>query len=253
MLLIPAIDLKDGQCVNVQQGNMAHAIPLSESPLVIAKKWIEQGARRLHLVDLNGVHQAETKKNKQAITSILNELGNDIPIQLGGGLRDLDSIEYWLDRGLSYAIIGTAAVQNPGFLQNACSVFGGHIIVAIDAKDGKVATHGWSKLTGHEVIDLAKRYEDYGVEAMIYTDIGHDGKFDGINIDATIKLAQSTRVPIIASGGLTSLTDIDKLCAAQSEGINGVICNHTLYSGEINFASAQKHVDQLVDTMRPST
>lgn len=247
MLLIPAIDLKDAQCVHAQQGNMAQANFFSDNPLAVAKKWIEQGARRLHLVDLNGAHHGETKKNKQTIVNILEELGNDIPIQLGGGIRDLDTIEYWLDHGLSYVVIGTAAVQNPGFLQNACSAFGGHIIVAIDAKDGKVATHGWSKLTGHAVIDLAKRYQDYGVETIIYTDIGHDGKFNGINIDATIKLAQSTDVSIIASGGLASLSDIDILCAAQNSGISGIICNHTIYSGELDFITAKKHVQQLSD------
>jgi phosphoribosylformimino-5-aminoimidazole carboxamide ribotide isomerase len=166
-------------------------------------------------------------------------------VQLGGGIRDLDTIERYLDDGLSYVIIGTAAVKNPGFLRDACSAFGGHIIVGLDAKDGKVATDGWSKLTGHEVIDLAKKFEDYGVEAVVYTDIGRDGMLTGVNVEATVRLAQSLAIPVIASGGLSNLADIDKLCAVESEGIDGVICGRSIYNGALDFAAAQKRADEL--------
>ena len=182
MLLIPAIDLKDGRCVRLKQGDMDQSTIFSEDPAAMARKWVDAGARRLHLVDLNGAF-AGKPQNHAAIKAILREVGDDIPVQLGGGIRDLDTIERYIDDGLRYVIIGTAAVKNPGFLQDACTAFGGHIIVGLDAKDGKVATDGWSKLTGHEVVDLAKKFEDYGVESIVYTDIGRDGMLTGINIE----------------------------------------------------------------------
>ena len=173
MLLIPAIDLKDGKCVRLKQGDMNDSTTFGEDPAAMARRWLNAGARRLHLVDLNGAF-AGKPVNEAAIKAIIKEVGDEIPVQLGGGIRDLDTIERYLDDGLSYVIIGTAAVKNPGFLKDACTAFGGHIIVGLDAKDGKVATDGWSKLSGHEVIDLAKKFEDYGVEGVIYTDIGPD-------------------------------------------------------------------------------
>ena len=179
--------------------------------------------------------------------AILAEVGDEIPVQLGGGIRDLDTIERLLDDGLSYVIIGTAAVKNPGFLRDACSAFGGHIIVGLDAKDGKVATDGWSKLTGHEVADLAKKFEDYGVDGLIYTDIGRDGMLTGINIDATVKLAQGLMIPVIASGGLSSMGDIEQLCAVQGVGIEGVICGRAIYSGDLDFVAAQARADELTE------
>ena len=166
-------------------------------------------------------------------------------MQLGGGLRDLDTIERYLDGGLSYVIIGTAAVKSPGFLKDACSAFGGHIIVGLDAKDGKVATDGWSKLTGHEVVDLARKFEDYGVEGVIYTDIGRDGMLTGINIDATVRLARALTMPVFASGGLSDIADIERLCAVQSEGIEGVSCGRSIYTGALDFAQAQARADAL--------
>ncbi|MFZ9498257.1 MAG: 1-(5-phosphoribosyl)-5-[(5-phosphoribosylamino)methylideneamino] imidazole-4-carboxamide isomerase, partial [Polynucleobacter sp.] len=156
MLLIPAIDIKDGHCVRLEQGDMNRSTVFSEDPAAMAKHWLSKGARRLHLVDLNGAF-AGKPKNEAAIKSILKAVGSDIPVQLGGGIRDLETIERLLDDGISTIIIGTAAVKNPGFLQDACTAFAGHIMVGLDAKDGKVATDGWSKLTGHEVIDLAKK------------------------------------------------------------------------------------------------
>ena len=222
MLLIPAIDLKEGHCVRLEQGDMNKATTFSEDPGAMAKRWVDLGARRLHLVDLDGAF-AGKPKNESAIKAILKAVGDEIPVQLGGGIRDLETIERLLDDGLTYVIIGTAAVKNPGFLQEACAAFPGHIIVGLDAKEGKVATDGWSKLTGHEVADLAKKYEDYGVESIIYTDIGRDGMLKGINMEATIKLAQAVNIPIIASGGLTNMQDVDALCAAEPEGVVGVI------------------------------
>ena len=244
MLLIPAIDLKDGHCVRLKQGDMDQSTTFGEDPAAMARKWVGQGARRLHLVDLNGAF-AGVPKNYAAIKSILKEVGDEIPVQLGGGIRDLDTIEKYIDGGLRYVIIGTAAVKNPGFLKDACSAFGGHIIVGLDAKDGKVATDGWSKLTGHEVVDLAKKFEDYGVEGVIYTDIGRDGMLTGINIEATVKLARALTIPVIASGGLSDLADIERLCAVESEGISGVICGRSIYTGALDFRAAQVRADEL--------
>ena len=245
MLLIPAIDLKDGHCVRLKQGDMDQSTTFGEDPAAMARKWVDAGARRLHLVDLNGAF-AGKPKNYAAIKSILREVGDDIPVQLGGGIRDLDTIEKYIDGGLRYVIIGTAAVKNPGFLKDACTAFGGHIIVGLDAKDGKVATDGWSKLTGHEVVDMARKFEDWGVESIIYTDIGRDGMLSGINVEATVKLAQALTIPVIASGGLGSMQDIENLCAVEDEGVEGVICGRAIYSGDLDFAAAQARADALI-------
>jgi phosphoribosylformimino-5-aminoimidazole carboxamide ribotide isomerase len=196
--LIPAIDLKDGQCVRLRQGDLTDATVFSDDPAEMARQWITQGARRIHVVDLNGA-VAGRPKNEPALRDIILAAG-DIPVQVGGGIRDLETIERMLDDGVSYAVIGTAAVKNPGLLKDACAAFMGHIIVSIDAKDGRVATDGWSKLSGHEVIDLARKFEDDGVEAILYTDIGRDGMLTGVNLEATVKLAQSVKIPVIASG-----------------------------------------------------
>jgi len=244
MLLIPAIDLKDGKCVRLKQGDMNDSTTFGEDPAAMARRWLDAGARRLHLVDLNGAF-AGKPVNEAAIKAILKEVGEEIPVQLGGGIRDLDTIERYLDGGLSYVIIGTAAVKNPGFLRDACTAFGGHIIVGLDAKDGKVATDGWSKLSGHEVVDLAKKFEDYGVEGVIYTDIGRDGMLSGVNIEATVKLAQALTVPVIASGGLSNIQNIEELCAVESDGVEGVICGRAIYTGDLDFAAAQKRADEL--------
>ena len=246
MLLIPAIDLKDGHCVRLKQGDMDQSTTFSEDPAAMARKWLNAGARRLHLVDLNGAF-AGKPQNHAAIKAILREVGDDVPVQVGGGIRDLDTIERYVDEGVRYVIIGTAAVKNPGFLKDACSAFGGHIIVGLDARDGKVATDGWSKLTGHEVSDLGKKFEDYGVESIIYTDIGRDGMLSGINIEATVRLAQALNIPVIASGGLSGMADIDRLCAVESDGIEGVICGRAIYSGDLDFTAAQARADELAE------
>ena len=242
MLIIPAIDLKDGRCVRLEQGDMATATIFSDDPGKTAAHWAGLGARRLHVVDLNGAF-AGKPVNEAAIKAIIGAVDPDIPVQVGGGIRDLDTIERYLDDGVSYVIIGTAAVKNPGFLHEACDAFPGHIMVGLDAKDGKVATDGWSKLTGHDVVDLAKRFQDYGVEAVIHTDIGRDGMMKGVNVEATVKLAQALTIPVIASGGLTSLEDVKRLCEVEGEGIVGAITGRAIYEGRLDFAAAQKLAD----------
>ena len=244
MLLIPAIDLKDGRCVRLRQGDMSDATVFSEDPAEMARHWLDLGARRLHLVDLTGAF-AGKPVNESAVKAILREVGDEIPVQLGGGIRDLDTIERYLDNGLSYVIIGTAAVKNPGFLHDACGAFPGQVIVGLDARDGKVATDGWSRLTRHEVIDLARKFEDYGVEGVIYTDIGRDGMLTGVNIEATVRLAQALRVPVIASGGVAGIEDIERLCAVEDEGIEGAILGRAIYEGQLDFVAAQQRADEL--------
>jgi len=243
MLIIPAIDLKNGQCVRLKQGLMHEATVFSESPADQAARWRDQGARRLHLVDLDGAF-AGKPQNAAAIKAILKVVGDEMPVQLGGGIRDLDTIERCLDAGLTYVIIGTAAVKNPGFLRDACAAFAGHIIVGLDARDGKVATDGWSKLTRHDVVDLARKYEDVGVEAIIYTDIGRDGMLTGVNVEATRMLAEAVSIPVIASGGLASLADVKALRAVESSGIIGAIAGRAIYDGTLDFHKAQELADQ---------
>lgn len=244
MLLIPAIDLKEGRCVRLKQGLMEQATVFSDSPAEMALHWRNQGARRLHLVDLNGAF-AGVPQNFPAIKEILAAVAKDISVQLGGGIRDLETIEKYLDLGLTDVIIGTAAVKNPEFVREACKEFPGQIIVGLDAKDGMVAIDGWATVTEHHVVDLAQRFEDDGVNSIIYTDIGRDGMMSGVNIEATVKLAQSVNIPIIASGGLTNLDDIRALCAVENEGVSGAITGRAIYEGSIDFAQAQKLADSL--------
>jgi phosphoribosylformimino-5-aminoimidazole carboxamide ribotide isomerase len=244
VLIIPAIDLKDGRCVRLKQGDMASATVFSEDPVAMARHWLAQGAKRLHIVDLNGAI-AGRPKNEKVIRSMIQAVGEKLPIQLGGGIRDLDTIESYLDAGVTWVVIGTAAVKNPGFLSDACYAFPGHIIAGLDAKDGKVAVEGWSKLTGHDVADLAKKFEEYGVEALIYTDIGRDGMMNGVNIEATLKLAQAIKTPVIASGGLNSVKDVEAICAKLvPEGVIGTIAGRALYEGKIDLKTAQAAADK---------
>ena len=232
MLIIPAIDLKDGHCVRLKQGVMEGATVFSEDPGAMARHWVDCGSKRLHLVDLNGAF-AGKPVNEGAIKSIVAAVKGEIPIQLGGGIRDLETIERYLDDGIDYVIIGTAAVKTPGFLHEACYAFPGQIMVGLDAKEGKVAIDGWSK------------FEDYGVNSIVYTDIGRDGMLSGVNIEATVALAQALTIPVIASGGLTNLDDVKKLCAVAHEGIIGAITGRAIYEGTIDFATAQKLADEL--------
>ena len=246
MLLIPAIDLKDGQCVRLRQGLMEDATVFSDKPVDMALHWVAQGARRLHLVDLNGAF-AGKPQNLGAIKAILAAVSEDVPVQLGGGIRDLDTIEQYLDLGLSYVIIGTAAIKNPQFLRDACDAFPNQIIVGLDAKDGMVATDGWAKVTKYHVTEVGQRFADYGVNSIIYTDIGRDGMLSGVNIEATVKLAEAVSVPVIASGGLTNLDDIRALCEVESSGVEGAVTGRAIYEGAIDFKQAQELADELVD------
>jgi len=244
VLIIPAIDLKDGRCVRLKQGDMNSATVFSEDPVAMAKHWAAEGARRLHIVDLNGAI-AGRPRNEKVIRDIVAAVGDKVPIELGGGIRDLDTIESYLDAGVTYIVIGTAAVKNPGFLSDACYAFPGHIIAGLDAKDGKVAVEGWSKMTGHDVVDLAKKFEEYGVEALVYTDIGRDGMMSGINVDATLRLAQAIKTPIIASGGLNSIKDVQTVCETLvPEGIIGAIAGRALYEGKLDLKKAQAAADK---------
>ena len=244
MLIIPAIDLKDGRCVRLQQGKMDSATVFSDDPVAMARHWAAQGAKRLHVVDLNGAI-AGRPKNEKVIRDMIKAVGEQLPIELGGGIRDLDTIESYIDAGVTWVVIGTAAVKNPGFLSDACYAFPGHIIAGLDAKEGKVAVEGWSKLTGHDVVDLAKKFEEYGVEALIYTDIGRDGMMSGVNIEATLKLAQAIKTPIIASGGLHNLQDVQAICEKLvPEGIIGTIAGRALYEGKLDLKKAQAAADK---------
>jgi phosphoribosylformimino-5-aminoimidazole carboxamide ribotide isomerase len=244
VLIIPAIDLKDGRCVRLKQGDMASATVFSDDPVAMAKHWLAQGAKRLHIVDLNGAI-AGKPKNEKVIRDVIKAVGEQLPIQIGGGIRDLDTIESYIDAGVHWVVIGTAAVKNPGFLSDACYAFPGHIIAGLDAKEGKVAVEGWSKLTGHDVVDLAKKFEEYGVEALIYTDIGRDGMMGGVNIEATLKLAQAIQTPIIASGGLNGIPDVQLICEKLvPEGIIGAIAGRALYEGKLDLKQAQAAADQ---------
>ena len=231
--------------MRLQQGDMGSATVFSEDPVAMARHWAAQGARRLHIVDLNGA-VAGKPKNEKVIREMIGAVGETLPIQLGGGIRDLDTIESYIDAGVGYVIIGTAAVKNPGFLHDACYAFPGHIIVGLDAKDGKVAVEGWSKMTGHDVVDLGKKFEDYGVEALVYTDIGRDGMLTGVNVEATLKLAQAIKIPIIASGGLSSVKDVQAVCKLVPEGIVGAIAGRALYEGKLDFKKAQAAADKAV-------
>ena len=230
--------------MRLKQGDMSSATVFSDDPVAMAKHWAAQGARRLHVVDLNGAI-AGRPKNDKVIREMIAAVGDKTPIQLGGGIRDLDAIEAYIDAGVTYVIIGTAAVKNPGFLSDACYAFPGHVIAGLDARDGRVAVEGWSKMTGHDVVDLAKKFEEYGVESIIYTDIGRDGMMGGINIEATLKLAQALKTPLIASGGLNSVQDVQAICARLvPEGIIGVIAGRALYEGKLDLKAAQAAADK---------
>ena len=238
MLLIPAIDLKEGKCVRLRQGRMEDDTVFSDDPVAVAGRWVDAGARRLHLVDLDGAF-AGKPKNAEVIHRIV-EAYPDVPVQIGGGIRDEDTIQAYLEAGVQYVIIGTKAVSEPHFVRDVAIEFPGHIIIGLDAKDGRVAIDGWSKLSRHDVIDLAKKFEANGVSAIIYTDISRDGMMQGVNVEATAKLARSVNIPIIASGGITNLDDIRALGAVAHEGIMGAITGRAIYEGTLDFAEAEK-------------
>lgn len=238
MLLIPAIDLKDGKCVRLRQGRMEDDTVFSEDPVAVAGRWVAAGAKRLHLVDLDGAF-AGVPRNASIIHAIC-KAHPDVQIQVGGGIRDEDTIQGYLNAGVDFVIIGTKAVSAPHFVREAAAEFPNHIIVGLDAKDGKVAIDGWSKLSHHDVIDLAQKFEDDGVEAIVYTDISRDGMMGGMNVEATARLARSIRIPVIASGGIHSLDDIHALGKVVGDGIVGAITGRAIYEGTLDFAEARK-------------
>jgi len=241
MIVIPAIDLKDGKCVRLRQGSMDDVTVFSDDPVAVADQWIEAGARRLHIVDLDGASSGGPK-NSELIHAITSNYP-DVPIQVGGGIRDEDTVQAYLDVGVQYVIIGTQAVSAPHFVNDLCLEFPGHIIVGLDAKDGKVAIDGWSKLSHHDAVDMAKHFEADGVAAIVFTDISRDGMMRGLNVEATEELASSIHIPVIASGGVTDEDDIKRLCECDEEGIVGVIVGRALYEGTIKLQHVQKLID----------
>ncbi len=246
MELIPAIDLKNGKCVRLRQGRMDDVTTYSDHPLEMARRWVEAGARRLHMVDLDGALSGQPR-NAAAVHEVCKAFP-DLPIQIGGGIRDEDTVQTYLDAGVQYVIIGTKAVTAPHFINDLCLEFPGHIIVGLDAKDGKVAVDGWSKLSHHDVIDMARHFEQDGVETIIFTDISRDGMMNGVNIESTVALAQAITIPVIASGGITNLDDIRTLCAVAGEGIEGAITGRAIYEGTLDFSTGQKLADELTRT-----
>jgi len=246
MLVIPAIDLKDGQCVRLRQGRMEDATVFSDHPADMARQWQQQGARRLHLVDLNGAFAGEPV-NGRAVGEIARACP-DLPLQIGGGIRDLDTIDQYLRLGVSYVIIGTQAVKNPPFVKEACERFPGRVIVGLDARDGYVATDGWAEVSTLHVIDLAAKFADIGVEAIIYTDIARDGMMQGVNVEATVALARASTIPVIASGGVSRMQDIRALkevaATPTGAGIMGAITGRAIYEGALDLAEAQRYCDQ---------
>lgn len=243
MLLIPAIDLKDGKCVRLRQGRMEDSTVFSNSPVDMAARWVEEGARRLHLVDLNGAFEGKPI-NGEVVQQITARFPH-IPVQIGGGIRDAATIQAYIDSGVQYCIIGTKAVQDPQFVIDVCKQFPGHIIVGIDAKNGMVATDGWAEVSSVSAIELAKQFEQAGVSAIVYTDIARDGMMQGVNVAETAHLAQSISIPVIASGGVTNMNDINALCEVADQGIMGAILGRSIYEGTISLADAQRYVDGL--------
>jgi phosphoribosylformimino-5-aminoimidazole carboxamide ribotide isomerase len=241
MLLIPAIDLKEGKCVRLRQGRMDEDTVFSEDPVATAGRWVDAGAKRLHLVDLDGA-MAGRPKNAEIIHAITAAYP-EIPVQVGGGIRDEDTIQEYLNAGVRFVIVGTKAVSEPHFVSDIGAEFPGHIIIALDAKDGRVAIDGWSKLSRHDVIDLAQKFEEDGVEAIIYTDISRDGMMAGINIEATAKLARAIHIPVIASGGIRNLDDIRALGRVLEDGVIGAITGRAIYEGTLDFSEALKLAD----------
>ncbi len=243
MLIIPAIDIKDGKCVRLRQGVMNDDTVYSEDPIAMAGRWVEQGARRLHLVDLNGA-----TVGKPVNSGVIHDIAQafpDVPIQVGGGIRSEETIASYLEAGVRYVIIGTKAVTAPHFVQDMCLEFPSHVMVGLDVRDGKVAIEGWSKLSRHDAVDLARQFQEDGVEAIVFTDIRRDGMMNGLNLDATVEFARQLTIPVIASGGVTNLDDIRALCAVEGEGIAGAVTGRAIYEGSLDLRAAQALADEL--------
>lgn len=242
MLIIPAIDLKDGQCVRLRQGRMDESTSYGDDPVEMAARWVKAGCRRLHLVDLNGAFDGKPVNGK-AVTDIARA-NPGLPIQIGGGIRSAATIEHYLEAGVQWVILGTKAVKEPEFVTEMCRLFPGHIIVGLDAKNGMVATDGWAEVSNRRATDLAKRFADDGVSSIVYTDISRDGMMQGVNIEATVELAQLGGLPVIASGGVTDLGDVERLVKVADQGIIGAITGRAIYEGSLDLAAAQKLADQ---------
>jgi len=238
MLLIPAIDLKEGKCVRLRQGRMEDDTVFSDDPVAVAGRWVEAGARRIHLVDLDGAF-AGKPKNAEVIHRIVKAYP-DVPVQIGGGIRDETTIQAYLDAGVEYVIIGSKAVSDPDFVRKMATKFKGHVIVGLDAKNGMVAIDGWATISDQNVTDLAKQFEANGVVAIIYTDIARDGMMQGVNVEATAKLARAINIPVIASGGITNMDDIHALGEVAEDGIMGAITGRAIYEGTLDFVEAEK-------------
>ena len=237
MIIYPAIDLKDGVCVRLLRGDMDRATIFNTDPANQALEFQESGFKWLHLVDLNGAIEGRSV-NTDVVTNVIEAV--DIPVQLGGGIRTMETLERWFSAGVSRAVLGTAALADPDFVQTACREFEGKVVIAIDARDGHVAVDGWTKDSGVRVLDLALRFEDSGAAAILYTDINRDGAMSGVNLDATVDLAFAVTTPVIASGGVSSLRDIKDLKEQENAGIDGVIIGRALYDGRIDPVEAIK-------------
>ncbi len=244
MILIPAIDLKDGQCVRLRQGRMDDDTVFSDNPVEMAGRWYDAGARRLHLVDLNGAFEGKPV-NGDIIQEITKQYP-DLPVEIGGGIRSIETVEAYLNAGVAYVIIGTKAVEDPDFVTELCKQFPGNIIVGLDALDGKVAIKGWAEVSDVDLFDLSKRFENDGVDAIIYTDISRDGMMQGANVENTAALAQAISIPVIASGGIHDLKDVEAICKLAHHGISGAITGRAIYEGTLDFAEGQKLADSLL-------
>ncbi len=243
MILIPAIDLKDGQCVRLRQGRMEDDTVFSDNPVEMAGRWYDAGARRLHLVDLNGAFEGKPVNGE--IIQEITKTWPDLPVEIGGGIRTIETVEAYLEAGVAYVIIGTKAVEDPDFVTELCKQFPGNIIVGLDAMDGKVAIKGWAEVSDMDLFDLSRRFEGDGVDAIIYTDISRDGMMQGANVENTAKLAQAINIPVIASGGIHDLGDVEAICKVAHYGISGAITGRAIYEGTLDFAEGQKLADKL--------
>lgn len=244
MILIPAIDIKDGRCVRLRQGDLDNNITVyNEDPVDQACQWAKLSAERIHLVDLDGAKSGEPV-NAGLIRRMIEAIDGRAEIELGGGIRSMAQVNAYIEAGVRHIVIGTAAVKNPEFLKEACKAHPGCIVVALDAKDGIIATDGWIKSSGMDAVETAKKFADYGVEAFLYTDIARDGMLSGVNVEATARLGRESGIPVIASGGMHTLDDVTALLKVEQDGVMGAVLGRSLYEGTIDFAQAQALVQK---------